>query len=216
MMERMKFWWALVLVLVACAAAGVEVREVRLVGLFKNTAVLQIKGAQRTLKVGKTSPEGVKLISTDRNAAVLEINGQEHRLGLARAVSRYAKEEQQNHLVAINPRGQYFTAGSINGRPVEFLVDTGATAVAMNTEQARHLGIDFSRGEPTRVGTAGGIVNAYSLTLDSVKVGGIEVRNVEAAILEGVYPAVALLGMTYLRHVKISETDGVMTLTKKY
>lgn len=216
MMGKASYWWPLVLVLVASLAAGVEVREVRLVGLFKNTAVLQIKGAQRTLKVGKTSPEGVKLISTERNAVVVDINGEAHRLGLARAVSRYAKEEQQSHIVAINRRGQYFTAGSINGRPVQFLVDTGATAVAMNTEQARHLGIDFSRGEPTQVGTAGGIVKAYSLTLDSVKVGGIEVRNVDAAILEGVYPAVALLGMTYLRHVKISEADGVLTLTRKY
>ena len=216
-MLRRRMLSFLALFLIVRFGYALEIQDVQVVGLFKDTAVVYIKGKQRMLKVGQTSPEGVELIATSRNAAVLRVNGDEHHLALSRAVTGgYEKRQSLSHSVAINQAGQYFTSGSINGQPVRFLVDTGATSVALNTLEARRLGIAFAQGELGQVGTAGGIVKAYAVTLDSIKVGDIEVKNVRASVLEGVYPIYALLGMTYLRHVEIAEDNGIMTMTQKY
>lgn len=201
--------------LYSCWTLALNISDLQLVGLFKDTAVLKIQGKQRLLKVGQTSPEGIRLVAASKDGATLSFNGKEYRLSLTRAMSSgYRKQEKVRETIAINNAGQYFTAGSINGQSVRFLVDTGATSVAMNTEQARRLGINFAAGKLGEAGTAGGIVKAYSVMLDRVKVGAIEVKNVRAAVLEGVYPPYVLLGMTYLRHVEMVERDGMMTLTK--
>lgn len=196
---------------------AIDVQDVRVVGLFKDTAVLDIAGKQQLLKVGKRSSEGVELLSADTSGAMVLINGVQHQLSLTRAHSGgYQKREVVSKQIDINARGQYMTPGSINGRSVRFLVDTGATSVAMNSEIARSLGIDFTSGRVGHSSTAGGLVKSYSVILERVKVGEIEVRNVRAAVLEGVYPTYVLLGMTYLSKVEMSENAGLMTLTKKY
>lgn len=217
MLWRVNCWMLLGLLALMPSGYAVEAHQVLLVGLFKDTAVIDVQGKQQVLKVGQTSPDGIKLIATSRSQATLSIDGKEHQLSLSRALSGgYQRKPSLSHSITINGTGQYFTAGSINGHTVTFLVDTGATAVALNTEQARRLGIDFVNGELGQVSTAGGFVKAYSVTLDRVKIGSIEVKNVRASVLEGVYPVYALLGMTYLRHVEIAEDNGMMTLTQKY
>ncbi len=113
--------------------------------------------------------------------------------------------------------GMYTTVGSVNGLPVSFLVDTGATAVAMNAQQARRLGIDFRVvGQSSGVTTASGVVNAWAVMLDMVKVGDLLLRNVQAVVLEGEYPETALLGMSYLGRLEIDNDGRLMTLRKKY
>ena len=215
-MKHFAALFCLILLLPVRVALAVTPSEVRVVGLFPNAAVLNIQGKQRLLKAGQTSPEGVKLIRADSRNAYLEIDGQEHRLSLSRAIEQYTPPEQVSTSIAINHIGQYFANGSINGQPVQLLVDTGATSVAMNTAQARRLGINFAAGREGQASTAGGLVRSYSVTLDSVKVGEIEIKNVRAAVLEGAFPTHVLLGMTYLGHVEINENNGVMKLTKKY
>lgn len=199
------------------SAYALEAQDVRVVGLFKGTVVLDISGKQRLLKVGKRSPEGVELLSADATGATVIIDGVQHRLNLTRAHSGgYQERKVVSKQIDINARGQYMTPGSINGRSVTFLVDTGATSVAMNSEMARALGIDFASGQIGQSSTAGGLVRSYRVMLDRVKVGEIEVRNVRAAVLEGIYPSYVLLGMTYLSEVEMNENSGLMTLTKKY
>jgi len=111
----------------------------------------------------------------------------------------------------------YTTVGSINGLPVSFLVDTGATQVAMNAAQARRLGIDYRvTGSPAEVTTASGVERAWMVSLDSVKLGELEVRNVQAVVLDGAQPQTTLLGMSYLGRMKIINDGQLMTLQKKY
>lgn len=199
------------------SAYALEAQDVRVVGLFNGAAVLDIAGKQQLLKVGKRSPEGVELLRADTAGATVMIDGVQHQLNLTRAHSGgYQERKVVSKQIGINDRGQYMTPGSINGRSVRFLVDTGATTVAMNSEKARSLGIDFTSGHVGQSNTAGGLVKSYFVTLERVKVGEIEVRNVRAAILEGVYPTYVLLGMTYLSEVEMNENSGLMTLTKKY
>ncbi len=198
--------------------------DVRVVGLFSNRAVLLIDGQQRLLRPGQTSPEGVKLISATSEGAWLLIDGQEiytHLDGRVSARKRSAvagKPEAGNEVqVWRDTSGMYTTVGSINGLPVPFLVDTGATAIAMNAKQAKRLGIDFRVvGQLSGVTTASGIERAWSVKLDTVKVGELLLRNVEALVLEGAHPETTLLGMSFLGRLEISNDGRLMTLRKRY
>jgi len=78
------------------------------------------------------------------------------------------------------------------------------------------LGVDYRSGAPGRVETAGGYAPAWLVTLRSVDVGGIEVNNVQASVVEGDYPVSILLGMTFLRHVEMQETNGVLSLSRAW
>ena len=192
--------------------------DVRVVGLFSGRAVLLVEGRQHVLRVGQTSPEGVKLVLANSESAVLLIDGEEVTARLdgrvsARKRTATVKEVQ----VWRDTTGMYTTVGSIDGLPVSFLIDTGATQVAMNASQARRLGIDYHvTGDPAEVTTASGVERAWMVTLDSVKVGDLEVRNVSAVVLEGKQPKVTLLGMSYLGRMEISNDGRLMTLRQKY
>lgn len=195
------------------AALNIQVR-----GLFKDSAVLEINGSQHLLRVGKTSPEGVTLVAADPRRAIVEIDGEQRTLTLSRHISgNYQVAEKKEFSVAINSNRQYITMAQINGRRVEVLVDTGATSIAMNSVVARRLGLSYPLGKPTiAVTTASGTLPAYPVQLDSVSVGGIAASRVEAVIIEGDYPTVTLLGMTYLQHVNLREENGILYIKSKY
>jgi len=200
------------------AVAFAEAADVRVVGLFSGRAVLLVGGQQRLLKPGQTSPEGVQLISATSEEALLLIDGQEVTARLdGRVSARKRSPEVSEVQVWRDTAGMYTTVGSINGLPVTFLVDTGATAVAMNADQARRLGIDFRViGRQSGVTTASGIEHAWAITLAAVKVGDLELHNVAAVVLEGAHPATTLLGMSYLGRLEINNDGRLMTLRKKY
>ena len=110
----------------------------------------------------------------------------------------------------------FWVAGSLNSYPVQFLVDTGATSVAMNEGQARRLGIDYRVvGRPMVASTAGGNIRGWRIKLDRVKVGSIEVLGVEGVVLEGDAPTEVLLGMSFLSRVRWREENGVLLLESK-
>ena len=211
----------LLVLLVLClwsAVTFVQAADVRVVGLFSGRAVLLVDGQQRLLKPGQTSPEGVTLISATSEEAVLLIDGQETTARLdGRVSARKRTPEVKEVQVWRDTAGMYTTVGSINGLPVSFLVDTGATSVAMNANQARRLGIDYRViGRQSGVTTASGVARAWMVTLNTVKVGDLELHNVAAVVLEGAYPATTLLGMSYLGRLEINNDGRLMTLRKKY
>lgn len=192
--------------------------DVRVVGLFKQRAVVLIDGRQRVLSVGQTSPEGVKLLSADSESATLVVDGVEVRGTLdGRVSARKKPPAAQEVQIRRNNMSMYSTVGSINGLPVSFLVDTGATQIAMNDAQARRLGIDYRvDGEPTAITTASRVERAWAIMLDAVKVGDIELRNVSAIVLEGPQPEEVLLGMSFLGRLEIRNEGQLMTLRRKY
>jgi aspartyl protease family protein len=211
----------LLLLLVFCLVRvpGVQAApDVRVVGLFKGRAVVIIEGKQRILRVGQTSPEGIKLVAADSESALLEYEGEEFKRMLdGRVSTRTRSLTTEDVQIWRNPQGMYATTGSINGLPVSLLVDTGATQVAMNAAQARRLGIDYRViGVPTTITTASRLEPAWVVTLDSVKVGDIELSNVEGVVLEGAQPEQVLLGMSYLGRLEIRNDGHLMTLQRKY
>ena len=105
--------------------------------------------------------------------------------------------------------GHYEAEGQINGQAVTFLVDTGATDVALPESVARALGLDF--GPRVQVMTAAGPADAWMTRLDEVTVGGIRRRNVRASITSGEFNGV-LLGMSFLKHYSLQQTDGKLII----
>ena len=191
--------------------------DIMVLGLFKNKAIINIDGKQRTLKVGKKSPEGVVLIWADSDSAILEVDGKERKFKLGRHVSTSFKQKKMAEAKIIPINGMYSTVGFINGHQVDFLVDTGATWIAMNANQARILGINFRYiGKRGSVSTANGIVPVYRVILVKVRVGEIELKNVAAGVLEGSSPREVLLGNSFLNRVEMQRKGQVMLLKQKF
>ncbi len=203
------------LLLFLSKAYAVEKIEVQ--GLFSNKAVVMIDGTRHIIAVGETSPEGVKVISASSRGAVLEIDGKQKQYDLGSAISTtFEKRQSQKETIFANTGGMYMTYGNINGRSVRFLVDTGASTIAMNVKQAKQLGIRYDKeGLPANVSTASGFVNAFRIRLKSVSVGGITETNVEALIIDGDHPGPILLGMTFLGRLSVEHSGNAMTLMQK-
>lgn len=217
-MRRLELFAASVL-LALCPVLQAET-QVQVVGLFPNAAVLLVDGQRKLVRAGQVGPGGVKVISADSKGAVLEVDGVQRSYSMTREYNQGggSAEPQKSQLSISRGVGDhYWVAGSIDGHPVQFLVDTGATSVAMNEGQARRLGIDYRvRGRPMVASTAGGNIRAWRIKLDSVKVGGLEVLGVEGAVLEGDSPTEVLLGMSFLSRVRWREENGVLQLESKF
>lgn len=206
----LSLWWLV-------SAAALAVPAVEVVGLFKDRAMLRIDGKDRFLRVGDTSREGVTLMYADAQRVVLEYEGEEIELNLSNRIASSFHVPSKNQLsIPSDPMGQYWVRGLIGGHPVNFLVDTGASVIAMSSVEATRLGIDFiTDGQVGMAQTAQGEAVSHFVNIPAVEVGGIEVRNVRAAVVEGSYPRNILLGMSFLRHVDIEQREGVLMLREK-
>lgn len=109
-----------------------------------------------------------------------------------------------------NRAGHYVATGRINDEPVVFLLDTGATDVALPLAVARRL--DLRLGPAHIARTASGDVRTWSTRLDSVDLGGLRVRGVRASVLPAMRGEEVLLGMSYLKHFELIQRGDVLTL----
>ncbi len=202
----------------AWTGVGAQPERVLVLVLFKNRSMLEIDGTQRVLKAGQTSPEGVTLVSADSRGAVLSIDGVERPYALSsKAGGDFSAPQRAEVRIWRDTSGMFATVGSVNGVPIDLLVDTGANVVALSTGQARQLGIDFRAvGSRAQVRTASGMARAYHLELDKVQVGAITLHNVEAVVIEGRGPGRALLGMSFLSRVEMENRSDMLVLRAKF
>ncbi len=206
---------ALGLALSAAALAG---PSVKVLALFPDKAMLEIDGQRKVLAAGATGPGGVRLISASPAQAVIEIDGESQTLGLGSAVSASYRPKQRREIRILKDSRSagYFVDGLINGQPVRFLVDTGATSIAMSESQAARLGIAH-RVEGTRigVGTASGDAVGHRITLRAVSVGGVRMNDVKAVVIDGDSPRHVLLGMNVLTRFEIDQRENLLILRSK-
>ena len=188
--------------------------EVEVVGLFPNKAVVVVDGRRHVLAEGEATAGGVRLMNADSGGALLEVDGEQRYYPLGgRIGTTYRAPESTSVQVVRDNTGMYTTVGSINGRTVDFLVDTGASSVALSAPEARRLGIPYRlEGAPIYVNTASGRAQAWALRLAAVKVGGIELRNVDAVVIDNGGPERALLGMSFLGRIKTRHEGNVLFL----
>jgi len=130
-----------------------------------------------------------------------------------RSPESYQMGSEQVLILKRNRYGHYVSSGYINGQPVIFMLDTGATKVAVPSEVADRLGL--ASGAPMRVNTANGVGTAYQTRLASLKIGEIELYDVSASIVPGMKGEQILLGMSVLKHVDFSQVGDELTLRLK-
>lgn len=209
----------LVILLLCLQGEVYAIDRIEVQGSFGSKVVLMIDGKRHILAVGKISPEGVKVISVNSNGAMLSVDGKQKQylLGSSMAIgTTFSERKSKKETIFVDSGGMYKTYGSINGQSVRFLVDTGASAIAMNVSQAKRLGIRYRRiGKPAGVSTASGYEKAYRVRLKSVSVGSITEKNVEALIIDGKHPGPILLGMTFLGRLNVEHGGNAMSLLQK-
>jgi aspartyl protease family protein len=123
---------------------------------------------------------------------------------------RETPDGQLEVLLERNKWGHYVTSGFINAEPVTFLLDTGATGVAIPGGVANRLGL--RKGAAFKTQTANGASISYAVTLSSVSVGGISLQNVPAGIAAGLETDEVLLGMSFLKHIEFSQRGNTLIL----
>ena len=200
--------------LLACTSAWAA--SVSVVGLFKDKAIVTIDGSKpRTLSVGQTV-QGVKLISADSGSASFDVEGKRRVLSMGQSFAGGpATGERQSVSLTADARGHFSAGGSINGYPMTFLVDTGATSIAINADEAKRMGLNYKVGQAVGVGTAAGVVPAWRVTFNTVKVGSIVANQVEGLVMESGL-SVPLLGMSFLNRMEMRRDGQTMTLTQRY
>ena len=205
------------------SATHTQAADIGVTALFGGKAQISVDGGKpRMLSAGQTSPEGVKLISADSNGAVIEFQGKRQRLTLGSGYKvtgvNVASESAPGASVTLtaDTQGHYQTLGQVNGGTVQFLVDTGATSIALPSADARRLGINYLSGERGYTQTANGRAAAYKIKLDTVKVGDITLYAVDAVVLEGDGLKTALLGMSFLNRTEMKRDGQALTLIRRY
>ena len=195
-----------------------DATDVNVIGLTNGKAVLSINGGRtRTLSEGETSPDGVKLISARSDRAVIEIDGKRETVTMGQTISSATNTAGQKSLtLTADSNGHFLTIGTINGATVRFFVDTGASMVAMSSEDATRAGIDYTKGERVFSSTANGVVPVYKVKLDVVKVGDITLNNIDGTVHTQIDLPVVLLGMSFLNRLEMKREGSSMALTKKY
>lgn len=187
--------------------------------LGSQAALLLIDGEARTVRVGQTV-QGVKLLELEDGRAIVEVDGRRMQLALGASPGRIgagsdAAGKARKIVLSSGQGGHFTTAGSINGRTTQFLVDTGATTVAIAQAEAERLGLRFRDGQRVMTHTANGTVPAHRLLLDSVRIGELDVRNVDAIVVPGQMGFV-LLGNSFLSRFQMRRENDLMTLELRY
>lgn len=199
---------------------SVHAQEVDVVvaGSFPNKALLIIDGGPpRAVRVGTTTAEGVKVLSVDGGAVTFSVGaGPRQTLRAGERLARFESAPSGGELtLPADSSGHFRTRGAVNGARINFLVDTGATLVSLGLSDARRAGVNHTAGQRAMAQTANGMAVIWLVRLDSLEIGGITLRNVEAAIHEQELPF-ALLGMSALRRMDLRNDGQKLVIRRRY
>jgi len=207
------------IVLVATSSAASLAADFTIVALFPGKAMLETGDKRIILKAG-VEKNGILLISTDpyKQTAVLEIDGKSDSYTIGRHIGGgYARPKVTEVRVSLDKHGSFQKNGQINGYGVNFLLDTGATSIAMNENLANSLGLNFiDERRKVLVSTAAGQREAYRVNLEKVSIGGITLHDIHGMVLLGDSPEITLLGMSFLGKLEIEQREKLMILRKKF
>jgi aspartyl protease family protein len=215
---------ALLLIALTGLAGMAYAQSVALAGMLGNKALLVVNGAPPKSVAAGDTHMNVKVISASGDQAVLELNGKRHTLRVGDApvsvgagAGGQAGASGKGNRIVLNAGtgGHFMTAGQINGRAVQFMVDTGATSIAMSAADADRTGINYKDGQPVRMSTANGVTQGYRVKLNSVRVGDVEVYDVDAVVSPQPMPFM-LLGNSFLTRFQMLRENEQMILVRRY
>ena len=201
---------------------SLAIENITINGLFKDKVIATIDGKQQILKKNKLTPEGVKLIKSNSKEATIEIDGISKIFTLDEKIGSTFKPTSDNEkpysfkkrvTIKADAMGMYKTSGQINGKTVEFLVDTGATLVSMSSDLAKQLKIKYEKGKKVQMMTAKGPTTAYVVELNKVKVGDIELYNITGSVSDDM-SGKTLLGMSFLGKLDMKRKGKYLVLER--
>jgi aspartyl protease family protein len=203
---------------IAVLPTSAAAQSVALAGILGSKALLVVDGAApRSLAAGERIG-ALRLLSVGREDVLVEIAGREQRLRLGDAPVRQAAQNAADPapklVLFADSRGHFIDQGQINGQSMHYLIDTGASSVAIGRAEAERLGLPFLQGQRVQMGTANGSASGWRLRLDSVRIGGLEVRGVEAVVTPQPMPFV-LLGNSFLSEFQMTRQGEKMVLEKR-
>jgi aspartyl protease family protein len=198
--------------------------QVLLQGILPGRALLSINGGEPTSVAVGNSAQGIKVLSLAGDTAVVEISGRKTILRLGDGAMGSAAPDRQKEAGAAagkavlqsDGRGHFVAQGSINGKAVTMMIDTGASLTVLPAQEANRLGIDYrSRGQPGAANTANGRVQTWNLSLNSVRIQGITLYNVAASVVEAPLNTI-LLGNSFLNRVQMQREGETMVLVRRF
>lgn len=195
---------------------AIQAQDVGLAGIMGSKAMLMINGGEpQAVPIGKTQ-DGVKVLSIQEDQVVIEVGGRKRPLRVGQHAVGVANNDGSGKIaMTANAQGHFITMGSVNGTSVRFMVDTGASFIALSPSDARRIGIDLNRGKRGMASTANGNAEFVRVMLDTVRIGDITLHNVEAGIVSSEMPT-ALLGMSFLNRMEMQRDGSTMTLRKRF
>ncbi|WP_312791857.1 retropepsin-like aspartic protease family protein [Diaphorobacter nitroreducens] len=190
-------------------------QSVALAGILGGKALLVVDGsAPRSVAPGG-SHMGVRVVSVGRDGVVLEVAGAQRAIQLGESpVSIGGSAAGQRIVLKADARGHFINSGFINGRVMQYMVDTGATTVAIGRPDAQRMGLKFEQGQPVMMNTANGTAQGWRMRLESVRVGDVELSSVDAIVTAEAMPYV-LLGNSFLREFHMNRSGDEMVLQRR-
>lgn len=209
----------LLLAVLSLAQAPAWAQKVALSGVMGQRALLVIDDAAPAVVSPGETRDGVTLVSVEADRAVVEVEG--HRLDLrvgetpVSFAGAAGSSDGKRVVLKAGPGGHFITSGQVNGATVRFLVDTGATEVSMSAQEADRIGLHYRAATPVLMSTANGTVQGYQIYLDTVRLGGVEIYNVQAIVTTVPMPFV-LLGNSFLSRFQLKQENDSLTLDKRF
>lgn len=201
-------------------ASTAHAQSVALAGMLGSKALLVVDGGTPKTVAPGESHQGVKVISTGGDQAVVEQAGKRVTLRVGElpvSTGNAGASAGRGTRITLHESGggHFMTAGQINGRTVQFMVDTGATIIAMSALDADRAGITYKNGQPVQMSTANGVAQGWRIKLSTVRVGDVEVFDVDAVVTPQAMPFL-LLGNSFLSRFQMRREGTQMTLDKRY
>ena len=194
-------------------------QSVALTGILGSKALLVINGGAPRALAPQEQLHGVRVLQVHSDHAVVQVQGQQQTIHLGRSpvsVGQAAAAMGTERKVVLRPDGQghFRSNGWINNKPMDYMVDTGASAVALSEEQAQRMGVNKEQGQRVILSTANGNVQGWRVNLSSVRIGDIQLHSVDAVVVPQHMPYV-LLGNSFLSHLHLTRHGNQMILEQR-
>jgi len=219
-MNRQPQWLVTLALAGLLATPAVQAQTVALAGMLGGKALVIVDGgAPKSVAVGETY-KGVKIDSTEGDSAQVEAGGKRFTLHVGDAPASVGGGaagggEGGRVVLSAGSGGHFVSIGQINGKTVQFVVDTGASLVTLSTSDAQRIGLDYQSGQPVRLSTANGVALGWRVKLAQVRLGDVVVYDIDSVVSPGFMPFV-LLGNSFLTHFQMNRNNDQMTLDKRF
>lgn len=206
--------------LLTMATASAWGQSVALTGVLGSKALLVVNGsAPKALAVNETH-QGVRLLQLSGESAVVEVKGQRQNLRLGEAPVSVGSRggasggfRSSTLVLMADSRGHFIDRGYINGKTMQYMVDTGASTISLGRADAERMGLAYQQGIPVMMRTANGTAQGWRIKLDSVRIGDIELYGIDAVVGPESMPYV-LLGNNFLSQFQMTRKGNQMVLEK--